>query len=146
MSTVEHLTYECERWKDEISRELWSYGIIRFQQREEDLLRYLNWKVWSMRYGVSLRWIIKQIMERNEYSRDSHRRAITSMGLKSVMITGKTTEVYIRERVLEDFPNGENLMAMRAQVKDRITGKGRMAREVPEQERTRRAWRGNPWR
>ena len=79
-------------------------------------LRFLNWRVWQLRYAVSLDWIANAILEEYAYIR-RNRNATTNLGLPVVKVTGRDFQERLVARISKEFPDGENVAARRSQLK-----------------------------
>jgi hypothetical protein len=147
MTNSEKLDLSLTRFKSDLAGPFWEHGIVwpPKQPTEKVLLQLMNWKVWAMRYGVPLGWVVRTVLEHFDFNRQ-RRRAINSLGVPPITATASAVEAYIRERVLAEYPNGENLAMARVNTVARILGGGGRMGDAPPEMRTRRAWRGNPWR
>jgi len=136
-----------------------------------DQLRLLNWKCWIEKYHVSLSFVVetlvpywtKKIMER---TRRPYKTGY-GWGVKISTLTGPVSEDILKNRIIREFPDGENdtdwknkqrlsrtqkqikklkgedyvSSYMRAMtVRQRITESGLTSGRF-----TRRHYRGNPW-
>lgn len=135
------LSTHLHRWNEQVKQAFLERGIVHYRQEPEDLLRYLNWKVWTLRYGVPLNWIVGHILQYFEKAREGKGN---TLGIGSAALTGATMEQFLREHLLQEYPNGENIKLLAARTRERVMGEKRRA--IPEQQRICRAWRGNPWR
>ena len=127
-----HLKEEIEEARVKVSRALlkWENGRRRDAQQPElpastqvwlpaghDAdLRLLTLTVWSMRYRVSLVWLLDAVLTRY---RTQRRLPIVkcpeelSLGLSASMLTGDAARSAVEERLAREFPNGENMKASR---------------------------------
>ena len=141
------------QWNGEVTRVLYNHGITRHADKPRDLLRYLNWRVWCLRWGVTLDWLLDRMLnskhqglrsyfEQNRKKATRRKGTDVSLGLSSATLTGPAMERFLYEQLISEYPHGENVMLLRQGMRLAIEEAG----PVPEGERTRRAWRGNPWR
>jgi hypothetical protein len=79
-------------------------------------LRLLTLTVWSMRWRVSLVWLLDAVLTRY---RTQRRLPVVkspeelSLGLSASMLTGDAARSAVEERLAREFPNGENMRASR---------------------------------
>lgn len=155
-------------WHTKVAESLERYGIKYFQSSFNNQVLLLNWKVWSLRYGVSLHWIVDKILQYYSKAREA-RGAGNQLGIGIPAITGEKTQIWIQECVSREFPSGENLAVRRSELQARmvsppikiktgseVTVDGyikeyrRLAHNIrnkttSESSKFTRAWRGNPW-
>jgi hypothetical protein len=87
-------------------------------------LRLVKLKVWEERYHVSLTYVLKTILghwyatmpkDRRTKARDAK-----SLGIGLAQLTGVAAESILKEKVMEDFPDGENEAIHKQDERDRI--------------------------
>ena len=79
---------------------------------KDQLFHLLNWKVWSMRYKVSLDFIMTFVFaEYNDRRRPSKDPWTLSFGFPVQMVTGAACRRRLEEEVARLYPNGENYKA-----------------------------------
>jgi hypothetical protein len=120
-------------WNLKVRKTLQQHGVHWFQQNKTNQLRLLNWKVWCLRYGVTLDWIIQQVLFRYQHVRQA-RGATGSLGIQINAITGERFRQYIEERAAKDYPNGEQLEAQRSEQQARMLAIPRQILKTKEEE------------
>ena len=73
------------------------------------ILQFLNWKVWSLRYCVSLEFILDVLLSYYRAQRKvrDNEKAL-HLGIPVSVLTGVRSRIIIEEAVVKAFPNGEN--------------------------------------
>ena len=146
------------------------FGLKFWRLKEEDRLRILRLEQWEEKYKVPLWWILVTLVPiwKKKFARYSY----GAFGVKIPTLVGAKSEAIIRARILEEFPNGENVRIWRAQeqqwqwasyrqgvgLKEDWTNplraardyqqrmqRERQARDVFEKVARRRHYRNNPW-
>ena len=165
------LQRETLAWKLQVEESLKRHEIQHFQGRYEqpgshNSIRLLNWKVWSLRYGVSLNWIIDHLLQ---YYAKARRGSPNSLGISITTLTGEKAQQALMAMLAQEFSSKENLavrrtalqikmiqLPSRIQTKKEITvnqyikeyrSKAMQLRHkfTSGQQKFRRSWRGNPW-
>lgn len=164
-------------WTEQIAIALAAYyHVIRkdvyFAPTERDAFRLLNWKVWTLRYHVSLPFILNTLLPvfQRFRKKQSFARKKT-LGVTVAALTGPRAQQILEQAVLREFPNGENELMERSNLQMRMLGfptantashqngelqylrdyaaesqKRRRAWADAQRLYRRRPWRGNPWR
>lgn len=78
--------------------------------KHQDLMLY-NFKIWMMRYHISLDFILETLLRRWSVRRTLHYGSI-SFGIAISHLTSLTARKIIEEAVLKAFPTGENIAIM----------------------------------
>ena len=86
-----------------------SRALVRIP-KHQDLMLY-NFKIWMIRYHVSLDFILETLLRRWSVRRALHYGSI-SFGLPIPLLTSATACKIIEEEVLKAFPTGENIAIM----------------------------------
>lgn len=84
---------------------------------ENDRLRLLTLWVWMRRYKVSMLWILTMLFQR--YAHFTKRKTHTSLGMRIATLCGRTSQNYIEEEILRQFPESENYAEWRSQEQQR---------------------------
>ena len=72
-------------------------------------MRLLNWRVWSMRYGVTIEYVLDAVILTYGKTRKwSRREGELLFGFSVALVTGETMRERLEERVARDFPNDEH--------------------------------------
>jgi len=128
----------------------------------QDRMRLLNLQIWSMRYHVSLSYLLHVLLQQHFVKhRKTGKRLI---GIRIDSLTSRKVEEYIEERIMQDFPNGELEQQYRVECEQRIIQGRPELQDIDDlegyedqlvkleaqrqrmQKRLRRPWRNNPWR
>jgi len=82
------------------------FGVKWFRLKKNDEIRLLRLKQWEEKYHVSLIWIMSQLLP---FWRARHARYKKEQGLGVTVATfvGRVSEEFLRERIREQFPDGE---------------------------------------
>lgn len=157
------------RVEDSAKRE---FGVQWFRPKLEDQLRLLTLEHWEEKYRVKLEWMLQQLIPywRERYTKF---RKGTGLGVSIATLTGRKSEERLRQRILETWPEGEQIESWRQRERERQVaavldhGNGRedwedlkaslqkyqrrMASAREERRRlarelSRRNYRNNPWR
>jgi hypothetical protein len=93
------------------------FGVAYWKLKPEDELRCLRLEQWEEKYRVSLRFILRTIVPiwKQKFARYSGGR----FGVKIPTLVGQKSEEILRQKVLELFPNGENIQQWKAQEQQR---------------------------
>lgn len=86
-----------------------SLSVSWFLPSQEDQLRLLVLEGWEEKYRISLDWMLKQLVPYWR-SRFTRYRKSKSMGVSIATLIGKKSEEFLRQRILEAYPDGENLL------------------------------------
>jgi phytoene dehydrogenase-like protein len=143
-------------------------GSVHLLLSDEHEFLLMNWKSWSLRYAVSVDFILSTLL--NYFRRIRRQRpGSVSLGVSVPSLTGHRAQEIIEAEVAATFPDGENYTAQRAEMRERILGQrlqkfptGLTLEESIQQYRQRiqkqqlrslalskrysRAWRGNPFK
>jgi hypothetical protein len=80
-------------------------------------LMLYNWKIWTIRYCVSLDFIIETIFTRYDMMRlKSSSEAIVQFGLATNLVTGPKARQIVEEAVVKAYPNLENYRVAKQQM------------------------------
>jgi len=91
--------------------------------REDQLLSLLNWKVWTMRYKVSLDFVMTFVLQVYVDRRKPSKNPWTlNFGLPVPLVTGVSCRKRLEEEVARRFPNGENLKAAKCSEPSVVRG------------------------
>lgn len=101
-------------------------GLRRF--KEEDVFRLMTLEVWSLRYKVSLDWVLNILLNywRTRYRKEAFETQ--GFGTKIPAFVGSHSELILKEKILQIFPGRENEQDWRDSEKRRLI---RLAFEVP---------------
>lgn len=72
-------------------------------------LYLLNLKVWSVRYHISLDFILDTLFFCWRYRRKQPNANCATLGLPAALIGGPVSRKYVEEAVCRTYPNGENM-------------------------------------
>ena len=130
--------------------------------KPDDLLRLMNWKVWTRRYNVSLEFILDTIFL--HYNRKVRRgKKYVSVGVPVSLLTGEKAREVIEQALSRLYTEQENVAAAKSDLRLKILGTTKVSTESSMAEYARimqhrreatvqaaalykrRAWRGNPW-
>jgi hypothetical protein len=83
------------------------FGVNYWNLKEEDEIRCLRLQQWEDRYKVSLRFILKTIVP--IWKQKFARYTTGAFGVKIPTLVGDKSEEILKQKVLELFPDGENI-------------------------------------
>ena len=155
-----------QKLQSSLSRlEGWDENNMHLYLSPEDKLRLLNLNVWSLRYGVSIDYILTALLQ-HYFVR--HRRKNRYLGIRVSALMSKPSEEFLEEAIRQEFPNNEMEQERQEREKRRVNRilktQTRLKMETvnPDvyedqwQKRDRmiqrqgrgfsRSWRGNLWR
>lgn len=95
-----------------------------YQPKRDDSLRLQRLKVWSMRYSVSLEYILTKLIPHFEKLAQRHyiRRSAgqsKGIGVSIAVLTGPAAEEKLKEFIQKDFPSNENVAIWRENEQER---------------------------
>jgi hypothetical protein len=93
------------------------FGIRFWQLKPEDELRCLRLAQWEEKYRVSLRFILKEIVP--IWKQKFARYSAGAFGVKIPTLVGSKSEEILRQKIVELFPNGENIQQWKATAQQR---------------------------
>jgi len=163
----------CTRWLEQVSRALARYeqvpeASVKLLLSDQHTLLLMNWKTWTVRYAVTVDFVLITLLDYFKKIRRKRPYQIT-LGVGVPQLTGPRAQEIIEAAVSATFPDGENLAAQRSEMMSRIVSR-RLLKFPPgtplrtslkeykqaieqHQQRSRtlpkqyiRAWRGNPFR
>ncbi len=131
-------------------------------------IRLLNLKVWTLRYNVSLEFILTTLIRYYQKHNPSARTS-SALGFSPAQLCGRASEEIVREAVKEQMP--DNASKARADLRHKMVGairpipapkaddnldtycqhyqrwcEKRRSKAERAADKFRRPWRGNPWR
>lgn len=114
-SSLDQIRYEV----DSIIRK--EFGTQLFQLTPDNAMRLLKLRVWSVRYKVSVRYILLRLVPYYKKFAQNFRRRYNEkgLGITIAVLTGRSAEQKLREFILKDFPDGENLVDWKEDAKQR---------------------------
>jgi len=88
---------------------------IFLPDNREARLRFYNWKIWTLRYHVTMAFIVDVIT----FAFKNQRRFASSFdeirfGLPTASVTGEKARRIVEDAILRTYPNGENLAMTRS--------------------------------
>lgn len=110
MEAVEHalVIYEDQE-RMRLDKPPRRYRLVVMPQRQIDMVRMLNWKVWTMRYKIPLHFILTFVMrvypDQRRASRDP---MVLNFGFQTALVTGVAFRKRLEEEVVRRYPQGEN--------------------------------------
>lgn len=146
------------------------FGLRWWKLKPEDEIRCLRLEQWEQKYRVSLKWIILTLVP--IWKKKFARYASGAFGVKIATLVGDKSEEILRCKILELFPDGENIRQWKAGEQQRqwsryregirqrenweypsqaVTDyqqrmmREREARKSFEKKAQRREYRNNPW-
>lgn len=107
-----------ERVFVELNEKTLSMGVRRFS--DEDILKLMTLEMWSVRYEVDLKFVVEQLLAywRGRYKLKAFHTS--GMGTKVPSFVGQHSEQILRERILRQYPDGENILAQRNTARLRL--------------------------
>ncbi|MGI4811790.1 MAG: hypothetical protein ACRYGG_00390 [Janthinobacterium lividum] len=96
-----------------------------FSVKEDDKVRLLKLKMWSVRYKVSIKYILEKLIPHFEkYGNKSRGKAGTSKGLGTTIpiLTGPSAEALLVENIKRDYPDNENVLSWRQRTQLEFIG------------------------
>jgi hypothetical protein len=120
----------------------------------------MNWKVWSLRYHISVEFILATLYRVWRCGPKVHSNGSASLSLSIPSATGKRAREIIQDEVVRAYPARENEQLAKEEARRRwmnlkpVSGgdyvkailKERKRMEAKSASLHRRAWRGNPWK
>lgn len=95
-------------------------GVSWFKPSMEDKLRLLTLEGWEEKYRVSLNWILVQLVPFWRKRFVSYRKVGgKSLGVSVATLVGKKSEEILKQKLSEQFPDGENLARWRVREQAR---------------------------
>lgn len=95
-----------------IERVLWEeFHRHLYQRNAADQLRLITLLVWAERYHVTLRYILRVLV--NHYQRFLKKAHSMSLGVKIATLVGKHSEQVLREHIARDYQDKENVKEWR---------------------------------
>lgn len=97
------------------------FGAQLFRMKNDDAIRLLRLRVWSVRYKVSVAYIIKRLVPHYKKYASNFRRRYNDkgIGVTIAVLTGRMAEEKLREFISKDFPDGENTIEWKEDEKNR---------------------------
>lgn len=96
------------------------FGKKMYRIKPDDSMRLLKLRVWSVRYKVSVRYILLKLVPHFErFARAYRRNSSDGLGVTIAVLTGNAAEEKLRECIAKDFPDGENTVAWKEAAKAR---------------------------
>lgn len=147
-------------------------GVSWFKPSTEDQLRLLTLAGWEQKHKISIEWMLQQLVPYWR-SRFAKYRKSQGLGVTISTLVGKKSEEFIKQKIVEAFPEGENWDQWRVLAQARqweeawehpiknedwenpheviLQYQRRMVAERRERniwvrERKKRKYRNNPWR
>jgi hypothetical protein len=126
----------------------------------ESYLRLMNWKVWSLRYHVSVEFILATLYRVWRCGPKSHPNGSVSLGLSIPAATGKRAREIVQDEIIRAYPARENEQLAKEEARRRwmnlkpVGGSNYVKAVLNQRKRMeakaasmhRRAWRENPWK
>jgi hypothetical protein len=143
---------------------------VLISSRQDTSFRLLNLKVWCLRYHVSLSFILDVLLDHFAYVRkrwSSQDPSLLSLSVPLASFTGAAARQAIEEALVRAFPGEENYLQANHELRQQIVGHRPLLRlsfgsteDMLERyskimkrrqrqiltKRSRRPWRGNPWK
>jgi hypothetical protein len=79
-------------------------------------IQLLNWEVWSMRYHVSLDFILEAVLARFARHRKPPPKNTLTLGISVTTLTGPAAKQAVLDSIHANFPNGENRKSVHQQL------------------------------
>ena len=111
--------------KHEVNRALRTLGDKQLWNiTQTDSLRLTKLKLWSLRYGVSINYILAKLLEYHvarlpKYAKDRANQS-RGLGIRIATLTGNVSEKHLKDCIFQGYPDGENLVALKESERDRI--------------------------
>ena len=133
------------------STKVWVCGNV------ENRIRLMNWKVWSLRYHVSIEFILTTLYKVWHCSPKFSPDGSVSLGLSASAATGKRAREIIQDEVIRTYPAKENELLAKEEIRSRwldlkpVKGNNyiksilKKRAKIKSTPRYHRTWRGNPW-
>jgi hypothetical protein len=114
-SALDQIRFEV----DSIIRQ--EFGTQLFQLTPDNAMRLLKLRVWSVRYKVSVRYILVRLVPHYKKFAQNFRRRYNEkgLGITIAVLTGRMAEEKLREFIAKDFADGENTITWKEDEKQR---------------------------
>ena len=89
---------------------------------DEQMFQLLNWKTWSLRYEVSVDFILTTLLDYYQKIRQLRRHHAVTLGVGVAQLTGPRAQEIIEQQAAASFPDGENHAAARGELRSRMLG------------------------
>lgn len=145
---------------------------IHFAPDSKTSVKFLNWRVWGIRYSVTLDFILEVMCNYFKNVRARARKGnskVITLGLPYTAVTGPKAREILVQAIAIRYPQGENRAMVRSDLQNRMVrlttaqvdfGDGlekgfyeyrakiekKRNNAVEAHEKYNRPWRGNPWR
>lgn len=104
-----------------VLREDFSINFFRFDVKAADLWRLTIFQSWSERYSISLHYVLRELIAFwRERTRRPGKKSV--LGVTIPVLTSSKSEEILREKILKDFPSGENISQHKLQEQRRLLG------------------------
>jgi hypothetical protein len=107
---------------DKVLRDL--YGKSIWNPSQLDCCRLVRLKIWSERYSVSIAYILSVLLPFHWHnipkSIRSKAKNSKGLGVRISTLVGNASLSHLKEKLKEDFPEGENVSQFKESEKDRI--------------------------
>jgi len=136
-------------------------SIVILPSKANDRLRLLNLYVWSLRYAVTVEFLLRVLLDKYRNVRQPS-NGFATLGVRAATLCGVKSRQWVEDVVAKAYPNGENHLAYRSAMIMRLAGMPRISGDILQSygtameryrqryyqcaERYYRPWRGNPWR
>jgi hypothetical protein len=125
MNAKNALLRETHEWATEVEQALriyddearaadgqpWQRKMVSLPVKEKDLIRLLNWKVWTLRYGVCLQFIVDFVLKRHNRDRILV-PGVSTLGMTAARLTSPAIREELEAEIKRVYPNGENRLAL----------------------------------
>lgn len=97
------------------------FGKTLYFPNRQNAARLLKLKVWSIRYSVSIRYILSKLVPYFEHIASRHylRKDSKGLGVSIPVLTGKAAEEKLKEFIAKEFHDSENVLDWKESERER---------------------------